>query len=58
MSGLRNSLVTLIWNQYEWFETLSCDIDLESMKLVWDQYEWFETLSCDIDMGSIKMTSG
>ena len=58
MSGLRHSLVTLIWDQCEWFETLSCDIVLGSMKLTWDQYEWFETLSCDIDLGSIKLTLG
>jgi len=23
----------LIWDQYEWFETLSCDIDMGSIKL-------------------------
>ncbi len=58
MSGLRHSLVTLIWDQYERFETLSCDIDLGLMKLIWDQYDWFDTLSCDIDLGSVKLTSG
>jgi len=55
MSGLGHSLVTLIWDEYEWFETLSCDIDLGSMKMIWDRYEWFETLSYDIDLRSMKL---
>jgi len=34
MSGLRHSLVVLISDQHEWFETLSCDIDLGSVLVV------------------------